>query len=433
MAGADPQNQIISILSLNTKIYDAIFRELSLKDLHSLGQTCKALQKIAGEHFQNNMQYGPVYLNSNGIHVFDHRSQYERTEINGFTEFIDEIKVSIGGSFDYMTSHIKDFKSLKKIEFKNYQLTKDVAEPIKSILPQIEVVSMFYSQVIGDFYDIFLKFCPNVKEILFTDVYRDEYQTLKSNGNVLLQQKYTSLEHFALRTHTTHCVAELGTFFERNSSLRSFLTTPQMLWANQHTLLQSNAQLDKLSIDMPFSKKFNSAEVCSLKSLFDLLNSLYERGFYKRLHLQIDVFDHEFAEHFASLRALESIRIHDYFHEDCCIPNSNSLREMQFDDEVRHRCDLSPFSTNLPNLQSLVFDTATSDDVLPFIQNSTKVNNIKILACLDDLDLMTFNDERNNLLGGQKVIIHLSKDDFYYLERSNPGQLHLSLIEVTSD
>lgn len=201
-----------SILSLSPKSYDAIFKYLSLKDLHSLGQTCKAMQIIAGQYFQKNIPHDPVYLNSDGIYVFDQSSQYKQTKISGFTEFIDKIVVFFGFSLDFMKLHLTDFKSLKKIEFKYYQLTKDVAACMEPILPQIEVISMFYSTVIGDFYDIFLKYCPNIKKILFTDCFRNEDQTLRPDGSCWLQQKYTLLEEFSLLTHASLQVSELGTF-----------------------------------------------------------------------------------------------------------------------------------------------------------------------------------------------------------------------------
>ena len=45
-----------TIFRLNMDCFEAIFDYLSLKDLHSFGQTCRAMQQMAGDYFQRNFK-----------------------------------------------------------------------------------------------------------------------------------------------------------------------------------------------------------------------------------------------------------------------------------------------------------------------------------------------------------------------------------------
>ena len=76
----DVQNQGTPppILKLNAICCDDLFEWLSLEDLHSLGQTCKRMQRLTGIYFQENFEENAYYYNQN--------ITYNRIRINAFTK-----------------------------------------------------------------------------------------------------------------------------------------------------------------------------------------------------------------------------------------------------------------------------------------------------------------------------------------------------------
>lgn len=57
-AGPSNQKSSMSIFKLDIDCCDRIFECLSLKDLHSVAKTCKAMQKIAGEYYWKKLENG---------------------------------------------------------------------------------------------------------------------------------------------------------------------------------------------------------------------------------------------------------------------------------------------------------------------------------------------------------------------------------------
>lgn len=98
VAGSSNENQHLlssSIFKLNGHCFDKLFEFLSLKDLHSLGQTCKSMQQMTGEFFTRNYSAAKFNCLSDGIYVVDNKAvnSAEYVPIPGFIQFITWIEI----------------------------------------------------------------------------------------------------------------------------------------------------------------------------------------------------------------------------------------------------------------------------------------------------------------------------------------------------
>lgn len=72
-AVAGPSNVESSpkLFLLNNDCFDEIFEYLCVEDLHSFGQTCKWMNKVAGEYFKQNHSSARKYFKKDGIYTFN--------------------------------------------------------------------------------------------------------------------------------------------------------------------------------------------------------------------------------------------------------------------------------------------------------------------------------------------------------------------------
>lgn len=75
------------IFKLDIDCFDEVFEYLSLKDLHSVGQTCKFMQQVAGQYFRRNYIKAEKFTNDDGIYTVSSGSN--RVKISGFNQFIN--------------------------------------------------------------------------------------------------------------------------------------------------------------------------------------------------------------------------------------------------------------------------------------------------------------------------------------------------------
>lgn len=245
VAGPSNQNQHLlssPIFKLDVHCFDEIFEYLSLRDLHSLGQTCKSIQEMTGEFFTRN--YSAVKFNclSDGVYMFDSDKHTididECVAIPGFIRLITWIAIEnnvkkaevinyrkstlktihhcdVGkqGKFKYIKLYADELKSVKKLTLTNVRLNKQTVGCILKILPNIEVLELKASTITQDLYDILLKYCKHIRRIQLTRV------TFKNNNYKWLLRQYEKLEHLGLGVDTSNRIDKLCTFFECNPNI----------------------------------------------------------------------------------------------------------------------------------------------------------------------------------------------------------------------
>lgn len=411
-----------NLFKLDIDCFDEIFDYLSLKDLHSFGQTCKAMQKVAGEYFKQNYVGAEKFTNDDGIYTvcsgIDHRAN-----ISGFNQYINYTSHYHNelGPLEYIHRHGEEFTSITEIYLVCCEINETMVKSLQIILPKIEIVRVRQCTIVGDFFDKLLQYCGNLKEIYVQD---DVGDILKERKNPWLQRDYPALETFQLTARNSFKVHELNAFFERNASIRTFLTTSGVIWRHCPELLRSNAKLDTLEI-------YDGFHVLSItvQQFCNLLNQLHERGFYKKLRLNVTGPHQECGEQFASLRALESISIM-HFSERCELFRLVNLKELTIYDGF-NPIDMEILAKSLPKLHRISLNKATFDDILPFVQFSCNLNKIHASFTEDILDLKYLNEIRMKLVGARKIILYVPDNIFLATKwNTRNGDTNLNCIEL---
>lgn len=251
------------LFKLNLDCFDEIFVYLSKIDLLSLGATCKAMQKVVREYFKEKF---PNMV----LHVTDNLSTSYRfgteIKING----IDPKDVAI------LSSYSNAFAAINKIKIST-RFNENVTDAINEYLHELEVLDIHcHFQV--NLYARLLKWCKNLKTLYISGCYLGSEQITKQDS--WMCQKYPKLEHFELNVRDLKY--ELMTFLEQNSHLKIFGMKTNDFWLNRNKLMNLRMQLDLLKIRGILTNN-------SFVPFCELLNKLYEKEFYRRLHLQVRI------------------------------------------------------------------------------------------------------------------------------------------------
>ncbi|XP_031621929.1 uncharacterized protein LOC116339978 [Contarinia nasturtii] len=305
IAVADPSNveSPPKIFNLTVDCFDEIFEYLNMEDLHSFGQTCKRMNKVAGEYFKQNHSSAENFCKYNAIHTTysDKDGVVEMAiETSGFNKFVPCIKIC-GNDFDilrYIQSQATEFESTNQMFHVGFDINDKLVEHFEQLLPQLEILRYTCCRVDGDLYDLMLKYCKNLREIYV----QNSTVGNRINGEIKwLLQEYPKLECLELSPSDSSRIEELRTFFVRNPNVQRFSTSVDFLWNNGDIFLNSNTKLDILELKDKESMQSSSYR----KQTLDLLNRLHEQGFYKRLYIYIYEFNEELSNSLASVKGLE--------------------------------------------------------------------------------------------------------------------------------
>lgn len=379
------------LFKLDIDCLGEIFEYLSMKDLHSLGQTCKTMQQVTGEYFRQNYSAAENFCTKDGIYTV-HSSRdgdvNERIQTSAFNQFMPCLSHYYGvlGPLRYLQSHVNEFTSTNHIYLVSLFINHEKIELMQDILPQIETVQIRNCSMSRNFYDLMLKYCVNLKYI-----YVQNADSSFNSKHEWMLEYYPMLEHFELMPSYPIVVDELETFFQCNSKVKRFSTSARFLWINRNQLLQSNVKLNILEIK---AEDFSEYDESGNKIiLWDLLTKLHERGFYKRLFLYTDCVDQDLSNKFNSVPGLETLCIRR-FTQSYSIPSLTSLKELILL-KGSNVNDMKTLANGLVKLERLYVEKATIEDILPFIQKSTRLNKIKLIL-KDDRERQGGNDDDND-------------------------------------
>lgn len=367
------------IFKLDVDSVQEMLDYLSIKDIHSVSETCTRMQRIT-------VDYLKTYLPSFQMH-------YDDKLLNGFKEFVQKLVIHRNVNdegYRYIGLHCK---SLKQINFFGTRLTPRRIGYLKPILHQIESVVLY--SVIGDFHEKFLQFCPNLKHLI-----------INFNRIIWLLRSYPKLEHLELSTLVIREIPELRSFFERNPGLKTFTIGDELFLENINVMLQTKIKLQVLALRCD-----NNEE-----AIYHYLNLLYDQGFYRRLHLQTSVSDQEVIDKIVPLKGLEMLSL--LINHDSSMFKLNSLtnlKELCLHNVNSEECPINLQSTakSLVNLNRIYFGYAEAEFIEPFIQYSATLKVIKIDHFGGKyLDLLSLNKKREQLDGAGKVIIYLNEKGY---------------------
>lgn len=155
----------------------------------------------------------------------------------------------------------------------------------------------------------------------------------------------------------------------------------------------------------------------------NLLNTLYERGFYEHLSL-LKVFRYDssiFTEILPPLTMELNI---------CYLPLPKvDLKELKLHSSIINLETL--LANNHSTIERIHFGNLNTENVLFLVRNFIKLRKIKFrfLRDVDSLDLVTLNEERKKLDGAKSVTIYLRKTQFDQIMKIS----NLELVKVKCD
>lgn len=183
-------------------------------------------------------------------------------------------------------------------------------------------------------------------------------------------------------------------------------------------------KIDLLRVDYTSSK-------VPFDRLCDLLNELYEQGFYQRLHIVLCHFNS--TEDFRKpLHALEAL--FGYVSATGILPCLSNLKEL--DISVHDGDDMQTIATHLPNLHRISIRLARFDQILPFIHRCTKLRQMRIIVLGNDevffkedvINLPALNKEREKSKNARKMTIYINERIF--LSNKWKQNINLNLIKL---
>lgn len=342
-------------------------------------------------------------LNGNCLCIGQTSGFYEH--ITNFSSHTDQLEL-----LSNVTLNSPQYASIKHLYVIRFELQLVHIECIKPILLQLEVVRVLECRFEGGFYESFLKFCINLKELHLEniDFERPEFQN-NTAQNYWLQQKYPSLEHFKFTPKTGDKIVELKEFFQRNINLKMFTVNSYCLFENWMSLIDTKANLNVLAVD------FNCWPRIYIDSICDLLNLLQKRGFYKKLHLNVPNLQNVPSHHgFVPLKALEKLHIKRLNHV------GNLLLFVKVNElivsDVSKGVEMEAFARKFADLKRIYLKVATSDDIIAFIRHSTHLQEIHVENLRHGshfygriLDVSYLNKEREKLDKAHNVKIYVNK------------------------
>ncbi|XP_031639406.1 uncharacterized protein LOC116351446 [Contarinia nasturtii] len=417
-----------AIFSLHVDCFFEIFEYLGLKDLHSFGKTCKQMHKVAGEYFMENYSAVKNVCELDRIHTcfVDKNGRINKSiQTSNFLQYMPilSIRGPIIHSLYYLCSRTKDCVSTIHICFIDGHLSIE-HNFIKNIFhPQIETIQSQNVRISGDFHELALKFCTNLKRLYLQRTSFDDHHY------TWLLNDYPNLLHLEITPIVPFHANGLNNFFTRNANVQRFSTTPQMLWHNKDTFLNSTATLDTFEI-----KEFECYGN-NIESIWCLLNQLYKKGFYKRVFIYIKSIDAHRCTQLASVDGLDLLCI-QWFSTGFNLSIFSNLKELIILDRL-YAVDIEHLARSLATLERLYVKDASIDDIVPFIRLSPTLKKMKVIPRDRKsfngamLDIAKLNKERAELTGARKLTIY-TRDDVFLTTKWNTkdGNIDQSFLKI---
>lgn len=442
-AGASNISQSPRIFKMNIDCLDKIFDYLSLKDLHSFGLTCRTMQQVVGEYFKLNFHAAAKFAEDDGIYTVysDAENQDKRIQTSGFNEFITYIShyYEKMQPLEYIKLDSDEFVSINHIYLVCLNLNKPKIEAIRKLLRKVEIVQLRNCSVQVRFYEDFLALCDNLKQLYYQEAHQ-KFHFAPDETHWLLQT-YPKLEHLEFSSQFRHREINLGSFFDRNQTIKSFSTSSCCLLENGSDFLKSNAKLEVFEVKV-FQRSYyydvDHRNVDALIPIRNLLIQLYERGFYKRLHFYVRYCDRSSSDEIVQLPGLEKLCIHN-FTEAFNLYQLSGVKELVIQNGANPN-EMHILANSLQNLQRLFLASSTIENLLPFIRHSPKLGKIKFFPNRDGNNGLTRNvlkismlDEERKKLDGfiTKVTIYVEDNIFLATKWAiHQGNMNLKFVEI---
>lgn len=341
---ASPEERIeekCEISTLGFDIFEVIFDFSTLKNVIAMSRTSKQYLGYAGTYFYSAYSSKEVLCCPKGFYI-------ERMCVNHFTAFIRKISIWFGHSETFAHIRKSDLTYIEHVIMMYVSLHTTMA--IKKILKQMKTLELHNCSIAEEFHESFFSFCENVQSLTIKDE-RSTQSTIIGMTNDWLQNAYPNMRHFGLELKKRSTkVPPIVAFFQNNPGIVSFSTNSELFCANFGAFSESKIKLQNLEINIESSSTFQDVAAH--------LRELEKFDFYKGLVLAFDYIhiDEDTCDELVSLSRLIGLRIND----------------------ATYMTDTIRLAQNLKRLDFLVCSFAFIDHIIPFIQFSQHLKDLKV-------------------------------------------------------
>ena len=291
------------------------------------------------------------------------------------------------------------------MEFSYVDFNRLNFELIKNLFTKLEILELRRCIFDGERFGALIESCINLKRL-----------TLECPD--LPVRKHPTLEHLEFHRYLALENVELKTFLEQSPNLRSLEINANHLWEIRVSILNANVELNDLTICWNFYLRLDA------DAFVVLLNELYRRRFYKRLHLTSDLLPHD------ELPALPGLVTLYHRAGQADYPLLINVKEFVIFDGRDKYINPTPLVNTLINVEHIFACFANIGFILPLIRNLLKLKAIYINRFDGNvLDVRALNRERNKLLGAQKVTIYVDEEAYLATKWASKGTT-FDLIEI---
>lgn len=381
------------IFKLNIDCFKDVFDYLAMKDLISVGKTCKTLQEVAGHCFRRTYPNFETNCGCKGI-ICDVKGM----DVSHFIEFVPYARFCgrIGAS-TFLKVQSK-LRRLKELEIISAELANEEIDCMKETFGKLEVMrlskctwnaSITFSHVIA----------------LCTKLGRLEIDKCVFDKNWLVQ-KCPTLNCLKFIQDEVKRVDGLVTFLRLNPNIRKLITSVDVLRTNRDSF-KNYVGLDELVV------KFGLCSISEFRSRCCLLRELHAHGFYHRLRLNsVYVFELEMFDQLTQLNGLVKLELE--IHVLGALSALTNLQEIIFNYSY-FMPDSENGAINLMNLERLYFGFVHLNGIVPFIRRSISLRIIMVLlleGCsmhnrANVVDLVRLNRERGRLANARKITFYV--------------------------
>lgn len=434
-AGNEPNDETTSkIFKLDVDCFDEIFEYLTMKDILSFGNTCKTAQKLVADYNKQHFSGYCYELEEDGIHFYCTATGTRTPAVN---QFVIRIGIEIGWfqPLYMMLSELDEFTSLKHITLTEIGYSGDLDYGrTEGMMGGME--SIYLRSCSATFVNQCMETCDDCERISLRGFNLEDFFD-SGTPYPWLVWTYPKLKHFEFISSKESPFDGLNGFLENNENIRTFSTNGQFLWINRHQFLNSSAKLDVLEIRMTrVSRGYPADEFgddeTRMPTICQLINQLFERGFYQRLHFYIDS-DYVITriDDVASLKGLEKLYIWD-FAPSFTLKPLTIVKELIILRGIKN-IDLEQLTAEqCARLNHLYLRSESFDDMLPFVRKMENLHKLTLLPSkYFDIDLVALNKLHEKSGARRKLIVYAPDKVFVDTKRTTPnGNICLSSVEL---
>lgn len=412
------------IFKVNYDCFCEKFDYLSLRDIASVGQTCKNLQLIAGQFYQENF-FTPTRLRNGHIY-----SKYYCINITCFHKFMQSIVVETGDLYAFRFT----FQSLKEIAFRNVHLQS--TEYLQNHFSNLETLQFYNCEVDSDIHETFLNFCKKLKRLSIRDNHlnnKNQNSTIVGKTNDWLKHQYPTLKYFEL--NSCRKMVTVIEFLKLNRNIRKFSTTIEFLIENMDSIASSKIKLKTLSILHAFTNMDNTKFDTFVNQLF----KLQKHGLFKQLDLYFISTARKYTYPVQLLPFVTLLHISSQPYQ-FSVSSLSHLKELYLSDTKK--IENFNVSSNNPNKLNHIYVFYDSiENILEFIKSIKCLPKLKTIQ-LDIIkncthfnehygiiNLKAINDELAQFKNSAKITIYV-REQIYLATKLAFKQMKLDLIEL---